>query len=62
MLYDGSILSYPKIDGYKCKNIKVTSDSIIFTEADGESLGHTPVEFSIVPASLNIVYGTKIIQ
>ena len=62
MLYDGSILSYPKIDGYKCKNIKVTSDSIIYTEADGESLGHTPVEFSIVPASLNIVYGTKIIQ
>ena len=62
ILYDGSILSHPKINGYKCKTIKVSSDSIIYTEADGESLGHTPAEFSIIPASINIVYGTKIIQ
>ncbi|MCX6255836.1 MAG: diacylglycerol kinase family lipid kinase [Bacteroidia bacterium] len=62
ILYDGTILNHPKIDGYKCKNIKVSSDSIIYTEADGESLGHTPVEFSIIPDSINIVYGTRIIQ
>jgi YegS/Rv2252/BmrU family lipid kinase len=61
ILYDGTILNHPKIDGYKCKNIKVSSDSIIYTEADGESLGHTPAEFSIIPAAINIVYGTKII-
>jgi diacylglycerol kinase family enzyme len=61
ILYDGTILSHPKIDGYKCKNIKVSSDSVIYTEADGESLGHTPAEFSIIPSSINIVYGTKII-
>lgn len=62
ILYDGTILSHPKIDGYKCKNIKVNSDSIMYAEADGESLGHTPAEFSIIPASINIVYGTNIIQ
>lgn len=62
ILYDGTILNHPKIDGYKCKSIKVSSDSIIYTEADGESLGHTPAEFSIIPASINIIYGTKIIQ
>jgi YegS/Rv2252/BmrU family lipid kinase len=62
ILYDGTILSHPKIDGYRCKNIKVSSDSLMFTEADGESLGHTPAEFSIIPASINIVYGTRIIQ
>jgi YegS/Rv2252/BmrU family lipid kinase len=62
ILYDGTILSHPKIDGYKCKNLKVTSDSIMYAEADGESLGHTPAEFSIIPAGLNIIYGTKIIQ
>ena len=50
ILYDGTILSHPKIDGYKCKNIKVSSDSVMYTEADGESLGHTPAEFSIIPA------------
>jgi diacylglycerol kinase (ATP) len=62
ILYDGTILNHPKIDGYKCKNIKVSSDSIIYTEADGESLGHTPVEFSIIPSSINILYATKITQ
>jgi len=62
ILYDGTILSHPKIDGYKCKNVKVSSDSIIYAEADGETLGHTPSEFSIIPASINIVYGTKIIE
>jgi YegS/Rv2252/BmrU family lipid kinase len=62
ILYDGTILSHPKIDGYKCKNMTVNSDSIIYTEADGESLGHTPVEFSIIPASINVIYGTPLIQ
>ena len=50
MLYDGTILNHPKISGYRCKNIKVSSDSILYIEADGESLGHTPAEFSIVPS------------
>lgn len=62
ILYDGTILNHPKIDGYKCKNVKVSSSSVIYTEADGESLGHTPAEFSIIPSSINIVYGAKIIQ
>lgn len=62
MLYDGTILNHPKISGYRCKNIKVSSDSILYIEADGESLGHTPAEFSIVPSCLNIIYGTKAIQ
>jgi YegS/Rv2252/BmrU family lipid kinase len=60
ILYDGTILNHPKIDGFKCKKIKVTSDSIIYVEADGESLGHTPAEFSIIPSGINIIYGTKI--
>lgn len=61
ILYDGTILRHPKIDGYKCKNIKVNSDSVMYAEADGESLGHTPAEFSIIPEGINIVYGTRII-
>ena len=61
MLYDGTILTHPKIDGYKCRNLKVSSDSILWAEADGESLGHTPAEFSIIPSGINIVYGSKVI-
>ena len=62
ILYDGTILSHPKIEGYKCRKIKVTSESIMYIEADGESLGHTPAEFTIIPSGINIVYNTKIIQ
>jgi YegS/Rv2252/BmrU family lipid kinase len=62
ILYDGKILQHPKIDGYKCKSIKVTSEDVMLAEADGESLGQTPAEFSIVPLGLKIVYGTNIIQ
>jgi diacylglycerol kinase family enzyme len=61
ILYDGTILSHPKVDGYRCKSLKVSSESLLYAEADGESLGHTPVEFSIIPAGINIVYGTNII-
>jgi len=59
MLYDGTILSHPKIDGYKCRNLKVSSEAILWAEADGESLGHTPAEFSIIPLGIKIVYGKK---
>jgi YegS/Rv2252/BmrU family lipid kinase len=62
MLYDGTILNHPKVDGYRCKKIRVSSESLMYTEADGETLGHTPAEFSIMPDCINIVYGTRIIQ
>ena len=61
LLYDGTILSHPKVDGYRCKNLKVTTESVLYTEADGESLGHTPAEFSIIPGGINVVYGSRII-
>lgn len=60
ILYDGTILSHPKIKGYKCRNIRITSENMMYAEADGESLGHTPAEFSIIPMAINIIYGTKI--
>jgi len=60
LLYDGTIMSHPKVDGYRSTNLKVTSESVVYIEADGESLGHTPVEFSIIPAAVNIIYGKKL--
>jgi YegS/Rv2252/BmrU family lipid kinase len=62
LLYDGTILSHPKIDGYRTNNLRVESEYPLNLEADGESLGHTPVEFSIIPSAINVVYGTRIIQ
>jgi YegS/Rv2252/BmrU family lipid kinase len=55
-LYDGSILDHPKIEGYMGKDILIDSDPLIHVEADGESLGHSPIEFSLLPKSINIVY------
>lgn len=62
ILYDGTILSHPKIEGHTGKKITVTSDSLLYTESDGESLGHTPAEFEIIPAALKIVYGKNFTQ
>lgn len=61
ILYDGTILSHPKVDGYRCKNLSVTTEVVLDTQADGESLGHTPAEFSIIPGGINVVYGSRII-
>jgi YegS/Rv2252/BmrU family lipid kinase len=55
-LYDGSILDHPKIDGYKGKNIIIRSQPPVGLEADGESLGSTPLELNILPAAVNVVF------
>jgi YegS/Rv2252/BmrU family lipid kinase len=60
ILYDGTILSHPKVDGYRSGKLQVISGKPIYAEADGESLGHTPVEFTIIPAAINIIYATRI--
>jgi len=62
ILYDGTILSHPKIDGYRVKNFRVESVQQLMIEADGELLGHTPAEFSVIPAGIKIVYGKVLIQ
>jgi diacylglycerol kinase (ATP) len=61
LLYDGTILSHPKVDGYRSNNLAVYSDQLLLVEADGESLGHTPAEFGIIPSAVKVVYGTKLI-
>jgi YegS/Rv2252/BmrU family lipid kinase len=61
LLYDGTILSHPRVDGYRSNNLIVTSEQPLYLEADGESLGHTPAEFGIIPSALKVVYGTKLI-
>jgi len=57
-LYDGTILDHPKIEGYKGRVILIDSDPLIHLEADGESLGHSPIRFEIIPQSILILYGT----
>ncbi|MEE9462080.1 MAG: diacylglycerol kinase family protein [Bacteroidales bacterium] len=56
-LYDGTINKHPKVDSFTGKSIRVESDDRIMLETDGESLGHTPLEFSIIPKSVKIITG-----
>ncbi len=56
LLYNGQILSHPKVNGYTGRNIVIDSNPLIHLEVDGELLGHTPVEFKILPRSIRVVH------
>jgi len=62
ILYDGTILSHPKVDGYRARMLHIEAESPLYIEADGESLGHTPADFTVIPEGIRIVYGTRLIQ
>jgi YegS/Rv2252/BmrU family lipid kinase len=56
-LYNGTILNHPKISGYQAKTASITSKPPVYLEVDGESLGSSPFNFSIVPKSIRVVVG-----
>jgi diacylglycerol kinase family enzyme len=56
-LYDGSFINHPKVKTFTGEKIKISSSPPISLEADGESLGHSPFEFEIIPKSLYVVVG-----
>jgi YegS/Rv2252/BmrU family lipid kinase len=56
-LYNGKIGSHPKVSTYSGERVLVQSDPPIYLETDGESLGHTPLEFKIIPKSLRMIIG-----
>ncbi len=59
MLYDGTLYEHPKIEGYTGRHILIDSDPLIHLETDGESLGHSPIEFNIIPKSINVIYNPE---
>ena len=54
-LYDGTIKTHPKVETYQGRNIRISSPKDIYLETDGESLGHTPMEFEIIPKSIKVI-------
>ena len=56
-LYNGTIDKHSKVESFTGKSIRVESKDTIHLETDGESLGHTPIEFSIIPKSIKILTG-----
>jgi len=56
-LYDGSFMNHPKVQALRGESIQIESNPKINLEADGESLGHSPFQFEIIPGSLRVVVG-----
>lgn len=54
-LFDGSLLTHPKVKQVRGKKISISSEPAIAVEVDGESLGISQVEFEIFPAKLKII-------
>ena len=56
-LFDGTFTRMPEVSTYRSSKIIIHSEPPMYMEADGESLGHTPFVFNILPQSLNVVSG-----
>ncbi len=56
-LYDGTLVNLPFVHTYRGQTVSLRSSKKIYLEADGESLGHTPFTFEILPKCLRVVHG-----
>jgi YegS/Rv2252/BmrU family lipid kinase len=56
-LYNGTITQHPLVETYKGKSIMIDSEPVIHLETDGETLGHSPFTFEIIPRSIRVVVG-----
>jgi len=44
-----------RITHHRSKVVKVTSDTPIYLQLDGETLGHTPAQFGLIPRALRVI-------
>lgn len=61
--YNGSIGAHPKIETIQVSALSVDTPSgekPIFLEADGEFLGHSPAEFSLIERALTVIVPKKV--
>ena len=56
-LFDGSLVDLPMVATFKGETVKIRSAGRLYLETDGESLGHTPFVFEILPRCITIVTG-----
>ncbi|MCK9421019.1 MAG: diacylglycerol kinase family lipid kinase [Bacteroidales bacterium] len=56
-LFDGTLVDLPIVNTYRGKSIRMRSTGKIYLEADGESLGHTPFVYEVIPRCLKVIIG-----
>jgi len=54
-LYNGRITSHRKVEAYTGSVVNIDSPSMLQLETDGETLGHSPLAFQIIPRSVKVI-------
>jgi YegS/Rv2252/BmrU family lipid kinase len=60
-LYDGSFVMMPEVEQHRGKTVTITSKPArrLYLETDGESLGHSPLLFTVIPKSARMIVRKK---
>lgn len=60
-LYDGSFIKMPEVDQFKAEKVTITSKPAhrLYLETDGESLGHSPLDFKVIPRAVRLIVKKK---
>jgi len=63
-LYDGSFVKMKEVETFTGKNfiIEATPSDTLYLETDGESLGHSPLYFEIVPQAVKLIVGDEFLD
>jgi len=56
-LYNGTITQHSKVETYMARSVQIDGSPLLKVETDGESLGHGPVSFEIIPRSVTVISG-----
>jgi diacylglycerol kinase family enzyme len=54
-LYSGSFIKMPEVKTESALRVDITSDKNLYLEVDGESIGHTPIEFTVKPHAIRVI-------
>lgn len=54
-IYDGSFINHKAVKTFIGKTVEIESRDKLYLEVDGESLGHSPLHFEILPKKLKVL-------
>lgn len=58
-LYNGSITKHSRVETYMAKSVQIDGSPRLQVETDGETLGHGPLSFEIIPRSVRVISGVQ---
>ncbi len=56
-LYNGSIIKHSRVETYMARTVQIDGPPRFQIETDGETLGHGPASFRIIPHSIKVIAG-----